>query len=69
MVALSLNTKIFIIYILVLKVETSVLIDFLVKIIIFAKIFNYNNIFLTKFVIKFLKYSSNDYVIKLKKRK
>ena len=42
---------------------------FLSKIIILEKYLNYVNNFLSKFIIKFLKLTNNNYIIKLKKIK
>ena len=64
-VILNLNAKTFIIYIVVLKIKIRV--EFLNKITISKKYLNYANIFLFKFIIKFLEYSNNNYIINLKK--
>lgn len=53
----------------ILKVKIKVLVTFLSKITILIKYLNYINIFLPKFTIRFLEYSNNDNVIKLKKDK
>lgn len=66
---MSLNIEIFVIHILILKVEARILINFSTKISIPTKYSNYNNIFLPKFVAKFLKNSNNNYGIKLKDSK
>ena len=51
-----------------IKTYIEVLLFNKVIIIILAKHFNYNNIFLAKNIIEFLKYTKiNDYAIKLKK--
>ena len=67
--ALNLDFKIFVIYILALKIKIKILIDFLDKISILAKYLNYTNIFLLEFIAKLLKYSNNNSTIKLEKRK
>ena len=55
------------IYIVALKIQIKMV--FLKKIIIIKKYLDYINIFLPKFIVKFLKYNNNNYVIKLKKSK
>lgn len=54
-------------HILVLEVKIKVLVNLLSEIIILVKYLNYIDIFLLKFIVKFLKYRNNDYAIKLKK--
>lgn len=63
------NIEIFMITILVLKVEAKILIDLLAKITILTDYLDYINILLFEFAIKFLKYNNNNFIIKLKKGK
>lgn len=66
-VVINLDAKAFVIYIAVLKIKTRV--KSLGKITISKKYLNYTNIFLFKFIIKFLEYNNNNYIINLKKIK
>ena len=67
--ALSLDVKIFLLYISTLKIKVKVLVNFLDKIIILVEYLDYINNFLLECVAKFLKHSNSDYIIKLKKSK
>lgn len=64
---MSLIAKIFVVYVLILKVITKI--NLSNKITIKIKYFDYANNFLPKFVAKFLDYNNNNYAIKLKKEK
>lgn len=68
MAILSLDTKTLIIYIITLKVKIKV-VDLLNKMQILVEYLNDNKKFLSNFVVKLLKHSNNNYVIKLKKGK
>lgn len=57
-VVLSLNIKIFVIYMLALEVK--ILIDLLDKIIILIKYLDYIDIFSPKYLAKFLKYNNSN---------
>lgn len=65
-IVLSLDTEMFVVYVMVLKIKI-IIIDFLDKLIILIKIFNYTDIFLSEIIEKLLKCSNNDYIIKLEK--
>ena len=66
---INLCIKMFIIYVLTLKIKIKILINLLNKITILLKYSHYAKNFLSKFTVKFAEYNNNDYVFKLKKDK